>query len=209
MAFIYRGATLTPNKLDVVKAWLPQQHWAQTLGDVAERLGAFRFDDPDGEVGIETTLIRTGSGDVVQLPMTYRGAPLAGADDALMGTVEHSALGRRWVYDACADPVYASALVHAIVTGGHEAAQEYEDENGTRHALESPMTVSGSGVAGADYEPISAVDARTEGTVTVIDSALATIAVRRVLDTTAPAQPSTLRGTWPGSDEPTVLAYLM
>jgi len=33
------------------------------------------------------------------VPLTYRGAPLDGAEDALVGTTEHGVLGRRWVYD--------------------------------------------------------------------------------------------------------------
>jgi hypothetical protein len=48
-------------------------------------VSAYRFDDPAGEVGIETLLVRRGAGPVLQVPLTYRGAPLAGAEDARGG----------------------------------------------------------------------------------------------------------------------------
>ena len=38
------------------------------------------------------------------VPLTYRGAPLAGGEADLVGTTEHSALGTRWVYDAWRRP---------------------------------------------------------------------------------------------------------
>ena len=46
-------------------------------------------------------------GSVLHVPVTYRAAPVAGADEHLIGTMEHSVLGRRWAYDGCADPVFA------------------------------------------------------------------------------------------------------
>jgi hypothetical protein len=75
--------------------------------------GSYRFDDPAGEVGIEGLLVRR-AGEVFHLPVTYRGAPLDGAEAHLITTMEHSVLGHRWVYDAAGDPValgcYAAAL---------------------------------------------------------------------------------------------------
>ena len=40
------------------------------------------------------------------MPVTYRDAPLPGADAWLIGTMDHSVLGKRWVYDGVGDPVY-------------------------------------------------------------------------------------------------------
>ena len=119
MAIIY-DAVLNPSKQDLLKTWLPEQPWFQELGvDAAglEHLGAFRFDDPAGEVGMETHLLAVG-GRVVHLPLTYRGAPLPGAEEFLAGTMQHSVLGDRWIYDACADPVYAAALATEMLQGG-------------------------------------------------------------------------------------------
>nr|WP_284288786.1 hypothetical protein [Angustibacter aerolatus] len=97
---------------------MPAQPWYP--GGALTTIGAFRFDDPAEEVGVETFLLRAGDA-VVQVPLTYRAAPLAGADDALVTTMEHSVLGRRWVYDGCADPVFAATLAHTVLTGGVQA----------------------------------------------------------------------------------------
>ncbi len=47
----------------------------------------------------------TAGGRVLQVPVSHRSEPMAAPGDALIGTAEHSVLGPRWVYDACADPV--------------------------------------------------------------------------------------------------------
>ena len=112
-------ATIVPTKMELLQAWVPDQPWlggadASTL----TRVGSYRFDDPDGEVGIETHLVRTGDGQVLQVPLTYHGAPCHTAKDALITTMTHTTLGDRWIYDACHDPVYVRALVTAIMTGG-------------------------------------------------------------------------------------------
>ena len=94
MALIYQ-AELTPSKIDLLAAWIPTRPW---LGDAdvstLEAVGAYRFDDPAGEVGIETHLLRSADGQVLHVPLTYRGAPLTGAEAALVGTMQHSVLGR-------------------------------------------------------------------------------------------------------------------
>src|SRR4051794_23253684 len=119
MALVY-DATLAPSKQDLVVAWLPSRSWAEGI-EVTAKLGEYRFDDPAGEVGVETILFSSADGRVVQVPLTYRAEPLAGADDFLVGTSDHSVLGPRWVYDGCGDPVWAATLAAAIVTGGTQA----------------------------------------------------------------------------------------
>ena len=123
MALIHQ-ATLTPGKLDLLRAWLPTRPWFPAGAEVTA-LGAYRFDDPAGEVGVETFLLQAGAV-VLQVPLTYRSGPLPGAEHALVGTTEHSVLGRRWVHDGTADPVWLAALVAAVLTGGTEAAEELE-----------------------------------------------------------------------------------
>ena len=55
--------------------------------------GLFRFEDPDGEVGMETHVLADGNA-VHQIPVTYRGAPLPGAAQAaLISVSEHRVLG--------------------------------------------------------------------------------------------------------------------
>src|ERR1700749_423353 len=118
MALVHH-ATLSPTKQELVAAWLPTRNWGGRR-TIQDKLAEYRFDDPDGEVGIETILFRCDDGTLVQVPLTHRAAPLDGADDLLVGTADHSFLGPRWVYDGCGDPVWARALATAILTGGRQ-----------------------------------------------------------------------------------------
>ncbi|PFG34862.1 CG0192-related protein [Sanguibacter antarcticus] len=143
MALIHQ-ATIRPTKLEALAAWVPTQPWFTGTADTALTLVAsYRFDDPDGEVGIETLLVRAG-GPVLQVPLTYRAAPLAGGDSFLITTMEHSVLGRRWVYDAEGDPVYRAVLVDTVLAGAREADQ-YVEVDGAPVLRESTATVVGSG----------------------------------------------------------------
>ena len=68
-------------------------------------------------MGVETLILADEAGPepvVYQVPLTYRGEPLGSADHALVGTMEHSVLGRRWVYDGPHDPVYAAQLLELL-----------------------------------------------------------------------------------------------
>ena len=103
MALIHTDADLSPGKLELLAVWLPRQPWGSP--EPLVRLATFRFDDPDGEVGMETFLLRAGEL-VLHVPLTYRGAPLEGG--GLVGKMEHSALGHRWVYDGPTDDEWAS-----------------------------------------------------------------------------------------------------
>src|ERR1700712_1086698 len=144
MALIYQ-AQLRPTKIELLSGWVPAQSWfGEADASKLEAVGAYRFDDPAGEVGIETHLLMSPRGQVIQVPLTYRSAPLAGADAALIGTMAHSVLGERWVYDGCADPVYATALATAILTGGVEAELEIVKDGGNVF-MKSTTTVQGSG----------------------------------------------------------------
>lgn len=120
MAIIYR-TTMQPGKLELLAAWLPAQPWYRGAGSapVLARAGGFRLDDPEGEVGIEIMVVTDGSGErpVSYLtPLTYRGAPLDGAEAGLIGTSEHGVLGTRWIYDATHDPVAVAQLL-ALLQG--------------------------------------------------------------------------------------------
>ena len=118
MAIIHVRATIAPTKRELAEAWLDRQGLGGA-GD-AEMLGSYRFDDPEGEVGIEALLVRR-AGEVFHLPLTYRAAPLDGAEAHLVSTMDHSVLGRRWVYEAVGDPV-ALACYAAALAGQQEQA---------------------------------------------------------------------------------------
>src|SRR3954451_10313022 len=155
-------ATLAPSKQELVAAWLPTRSWAGGL-EIATKVAEYRFDDPAGDVGVETIVFATADGTTVQVPLTYRAAPLAGADDFLVGTGEHSVLGPRWVYDGCGDPVWAATLAAAIVTGGTQARM-YIERDGERIDIPPRVEARGSGRPGADVPAIPAIDSTSDST---------------------------------------------
>nr|WP_296066671.1 hypothetical protein [uncultured Actinoplanes sp.] len=206
MAIIHE-ATLTPTKLELLAQWLPGRAWYP--GDSAEgvqRVAACRFDDPAGEVGVQTFVVRAGDGPLVHVPMTYRAQPLADAEHWLIGTAEHSVLGARWVYDAVGDPVYIAALVEAIRTGGHEAEEVFETESGPRRT--SPlMAVKGSG-SGRAGEPVGTVVRVEDGDPAVVVTDEVRLSIRRVLTQHPADEELSLTGTWTGATKPLILATL-
>ncbi|MDP9882909.1 hypothetical protein J2W21_000388 [Sinomonas atrocyanea] len=130
MAIIHH-ATLEPGKLDLIGSWLERQPWNPGVpaGGRLERVGTYRFDDPQGEVGIEGFLLRSGNA-LIHAVLTYRGAPLEGGEEALIGTMEHSVLGTRWVYDAASDPVGRAALLAGARGEQHQAVLEEHGPEG-------------------------------------------------------------------------------
>ncbi|MFF8916754.1 1,4-alpha-glucan branching protein [Streptomyces sp. NPDC015032] len=120
MAVIHR-TTLTPTKLELLTTWLPEQPWYRGKAGQRPELvksGGFRLDDPAGEVGIEFLAATDTSGGqpvTYHVPFSYRGAPIPGGDEELIGTIEHGVLGQRWVYDGTRDPVLVAQLFALIV----------------------------------------------------------------------------------------------
>ncbi|MEU8262148.1 hypothetical protein AB0C02_16160 [Micromonospora sp. NPDC048999] len=206
MALLHR-AELRPSKLDLLATWLPGRPWfAGAAGADVTRVASYRFDDPAGEVGIETLLVRAGDGPVLQVPLTYRGAPLDGADEWLVGTMEHSALGSRWVYDACADPIYPPALAAAVLAGAGQA-EEYFEVDGVRDVRPPSMTVTGGRAHGVEPPAVGAPREVVDGEPTLIRADHVELAVvRRPAPGAAPSE-AALTGAWPGQPTPLVLAY--
>lgn len=151
MAIIHR-TTMHPGKLDLLTSWLPAQPWYRSTGQAPKttRAGGFRLDDPEGEVGIEFMVVADESGDLpiaYHVPLTYRGAPLDGAEAGLIGTSEHGVLGRRWVYDGAHDPVLVAQLL-ALFQGRAEAQAQSESDTPDR-----TVTVAFDGPELADLLP--------------------------------------------------------
>jgi hypothetical protein len=198
MALIHR-ATLRPSKIELLSAWLPGRPWYTATGGELTRVAAYRFDDPAGVVGIETMLVSDGAGPVYQVPLTYRDTPLDDADAWLMGTTEHSTLGKRWVYDAAGDPVYAAALAGAILANAGQA-EEYVEGQSEPRARTMDIASTGTGAA-----PVVSVVKRVDGddpTVIVTDTVELTVVRTLGADLTG----IVLTGTWAGQDEPVALA---
>jgi hypothetical protein len=117
---IFHRATISPTKAELIAQWAPSQPWGPPAGVLMDVFGSYRFDDPDGRVGMETHLVTAGSA-LLQVPLTYREEPVAGAEDALITQMDHSVLGTRWVYDGLADPLFVVMLAAVTMTGQGEA----------------------------------------------------------------------------------------
>ncbi|MGW5398497.1 maltokinase N-terminal cap-like domain-containing protein [Streptomyces sp. NPDC003952] len=129
MAMIYK-TTMRPGKTELLAAWLPTRPWYASTGHAPEldRSGGFRLDDPEGEVGIEFMVLTDTSGGretCYLVPLTYRGAPLEGAEAGLVGISEHGVLGTRWIYDGSHDPVFVGQLLALLQ--GRAVAQDQCD----------------------------------------------------------------------------------
>ncbi|TFD52291.1 hypothetical protein E3T55_06725 [Cryobacterium frigoriphilum] len=210
MALIY-DAVLRPSKTELISAWAEAQPWfAGDAGTEVTRVATYRFDDPDGEVGIETLLVRAGAGPLLQVALTYRGAPLPGADAWLIGTMSHSVLGERWVYDAVGDPVYLAAVSTAACTGGRHAEQ-YLERDGERVPIEPTAEVAGSGPAGTTVPPVgSPIVMHHESGVTVATAGSLRVVLMRNLEASVvssepAAHTATLSGSWSGQPFPRIL----
>jgi len=197
MAIVFPNATLTPSKRELMDAWLPTRPW---FDGNAERkpVGAFRFDDPEGRVGLEGFLLGGEGLPTYFLPLTYRGAELEGAEEHLIGTTDHSELGPRWVYDGCADPVFLGELTRAILTGGTGVDHEYD----LGHGPESrPTSAQVRGTGSADDVPeVDAVGCHDEGALTIVNAGPLEVVVARVVGTYVEAA-ETLAVTWKGGTD--------
>ena len=192
MALIHK-ATLTPSKLGMLTEWLPTRPWFNGHGEIWQ-VGAYRFDDPAGEVGVETLLVQGDNGSVCQVPLTYRGSPLDGAEEFLVGTAEHSVLGKRWVYDACSDPVWTAALTATVLTGGTQV-EEFVEVDGRLEPRAPTATVQGSGAPATPVDPIGAVSCRDDGPTTVVRAEHYELVVARVIGAEVFGE-FTLTGSW-------------
>lgn len=211
MAILHR-AQLTPSKLDLIRPWLAQQTWAQPLHPDADRLGTYRFDDPDGEVGVETFILHNGDNPPLHTPYTYRGAPLDSAEQHLIGTMQHSVLGPRWMYDATGDPVYAQTLASTILSGATEVEQYRETDTG-KEIVPGTAHVKGSGNQPTTLDLPRELTTTTHNGITTITTDTHQLhIVRRIGDPLPDSISSTithtLTGTWQGHDTPVVLAAL-
>ena len=197
---IVHNTTMSPGKLELLAAWLPGQPWFSGHGHDPEltKVGGFRLDDPQGEVGIEFMLVADGPV-VYQVPMTYHGRELPGADGRLIGTSEHGVLGHRWIYDGIRDPVLVAQLV-ALLQGEVEAQAQSVSNT-------PDLTVTVQPPVGGPLAVISSVVIADEpsGTSLLVDTASPdglpagqlTVRIRRILQPAADrAGDPCLSATW-------------
>ena len=153
MAIVHR-ATISPTKQEIATAWLDAHDWGG-VGPVVV-LGSYRYDDPAGEVGVESLVVRRGD-DHFQLPLTYRGAPLEDVEE--VSTMEHSVLGSRWIYLATSDPVGIECHVKALVGELTQADMEVWDGDVLVARRETGVTLTperGPGGGGEDVPSATA-----------------------------------------------------
>jgi len=211
MAIIYQ-AELRPSKLELLGGWAPSQPWFDGDATALTSVGAYRFDDPEGEVGVETMLVQAGGTATFQMPVTYRATPLPDADDWLIGTLQHSVLGTRWVYDGVGDPVYLQAVAAAII-GPRDQAELLVEIDGESVRREPTAKVVGSGVDGVTEPALPTVQeiaVQAHGTNTVVETAGLRITVVRVPDGSQTGDDSAgvLSGTWTDQPESRALVLL-
>ncbi|MEU9099685.1 1,4-alpha-glucan branching protein [Streptomyces sp. NPDC048361] len=177
MAVIHQ-TVLSPTKLELLNSWLPSRPWYRGAATPElSKAGGFRLDDPQGEVGIEFIVVTDGSGPAATaylVPLSYRGAPLDGAGHALVGTMEHGVLGRRWAYDACHDPVAVAQLIALIE--GRAQAQDQNTSDVPDHDVMCSFTGDGPALAAAP----TAVD-DPEGTALTAPQGTALLRLHRIL----------------------------
>lgn len=184
-------AVLTPGKIDLLRAWMRQQPWFDGDADRLEQITTYRFVDPDGAVGMESFLLSDGER-THHVPVTYRGEELPGAQEALIGTIDHSVLGPRWVYDAPADPVYATE-VHRVISHRDTAADHLAIEDGT--VTPSPVNIRGGGDAGL-------ASSRGSGAGRHVPQVIRVVSEENDAETGGPliGAPGTLSATWSDAD---------
>lgn len=200
---LFHVAEIVPTKEQLITDWLPSQPWGPSSGDDLRFIGAFRFDDPLGEVGMETFLVEVG-GVRYLVPLTYRGAPLDGAADALIVEMQHSALGTRWVYDGLRDPAYVVSLAAVTMTGQGEAVGLAEFD-GRWYIAPAKVRISGGGW-GLERVPVDGFEITADdgSTVTFRNDRFELIVHRSPQVGLRP--PIGLVATWHGQPDPVVVA---
>lgn len=200
-------ATITPTKAELIAEWSPTQAWGPSADVAQDVIGSFRFDDPDGRVGIETHLVRAADA-LYQVPLTYRDEPAAELADALISTMEHSVLGTRWVYDGLRDPVCTLMFAAVTMTGQGEALgmAVYDDR---WYIAPSNVRVQGGGW-GMERVPVDGFALASDGDdgVAIVRSESLELRVHR--RPAVGARPTIgLTATWETQADPVVLAEVV
>ena len=200
---LFHRATITPTKAELIAEWAPTRPWGPPRDAEIDVIGSYRIDDPEGRVGIELHLVRAGD-DVLHVPLTYRAAPLEGAEGALISEMQHSVLGTRWVYDGLGDPRCVLMLAAVAMTGQGEALGMAVYE-GRWYIAPTDVRIQGGGWT-QERVPVDGFEVvRDEGSsVALRNDRFELVVHRRPLP--GPRPPIGLTATWPGQAEPVVLA---
>jgi hypothetical protein len=202
---LFHAATITPTKAELIAQWAPTRPWGPPAADPIEVIGSYRFDDPGGRVGMETHLVAAG-GAVLQVPLTYRDEPLAGAEHALITEMEHSVLGTRWVYDGLRDPRLVVLLAGVTMTGQGEALG-MALYDGRWYIAPSNVRIQGGGWS-QERVPVDGFELGSDdATASVLRNDRFELTVFR-RPVAGPRPPIGLTATWDGQPEALVLTEL-
>lgn len=195
---IFHVATNTPPKIELIRDWLPGQPWGPDNAAEARIVGGFHLDDPDGEVGMQVFVV-DAAGERYQVPLTYRAVPLPGASDALIGEMEHSVLGTRFVYDGLHDERFVTVLAGVAMTG-YGQALGFAEHDGRWYVVPDEIIVRGHGALSQRLAVDGfSVDDNDEATVFTNDQIELTV-FRRLVE--RPAPDYGLSATWNGQPTP-------
>lgn len=213
MAIMHPHTTLVPSKLEILAGWLPSQTWFSGDASKLSRVGEYRLDDPEGEVGLNGILVTAGDDTVYHVPLTYRNAPLDAGEEFSLGTMEHGVLGTRWVTFGPGDPVYRFALATTIAQGLSGADEFVEDVGGAVSAREVAVPLRGSGEPSATVPEMWAVDVTSDAVSTLADTGFITLRVIHTPGTDAAEAATrravgTLTARWAGQEATLVIATL-
>lgn len=202
---IFHRATITPTKDELIAEWAPTQAWGPAADVPIEVIGSYRFDDPDGRVGMETHLVAAGD-TLMQIPLTYRDEPLEDADDALIVEMQHSVLGPRWVYDGLRDPRLVVMLAAVAMTGQGEAVGMAVYE-GRWYIAPSNVRIQGGGWT-QERVPVDGFEVRDDDATRLVlcNDRFELTVFRRPVPGPRPA--IGLTATWAEQPNPVVLAEL-
>lgn len=139
---------------DYLEAWITTQRWyaGKSRAPRFEIIGGFRLDgETDAVIQVLLVLDHAEHPLLYQVPLTERTAPLAGAEHALVATLEGDT-GTSYVYDGPHDPAYARALLRLILHDGNAlaadgsglvAAHGHHDPSGAGTAVQSSRVLGG------------------------------------------------------------------
>jgi maltokinase len=164
MADAVRQPAMAPDHAEFLPEWMCRQRWYGGKGRLPRLrpVGSLSWEDPQGRVGIHSHLVLDEAAPepvLYQVPLTYREAPLAGAESALVGRLDGPGLGTRYVYDGCHDHAFASALLQTILTSGRvpgTPAGATEGE-GQRHAMAPDVEAGTSRVLSGEQSNTSII----------------------------------------------------
>ncbi len=124
-----------------------------------------------------------------------------------MTTMTHTTLGDRWIYDACHDPVYVTALVTTVLTGGREADLFVATDAGLVQEVNTTH-VHGCGSVPETDVPRVSTPAVTHGESTTRIDAGIVVTLLRVPAPSWRRKRTHADGNWPGQEAPLLLTTI-